>query len=152
MDPGLCRTRWAFPTAELTRSVTQQRASFLKVEHRSLLCSSNCVMVMRRPRFRSTGTWLEIRSAVQFTVWPKKSKAWLLNWSQVLNWSQAQPNLFVFSVSGAGDGNRTHVRSLGSFYTAIVRRPLVVSDCTQESIFRTAISIFDAPPLWTKLW
>ena len=25
---------------------------------------------------------------------------------------------------GAGDGNRTHVRSLGSFYTAIVRRPL----------------------------
>ncbi len=24
---------------------------------------------------------------------------------------------------GAGDGNRTHVRSLGSFYTAIVRRP-----------------------------
>ena len=31
----------------------------------------------------------------------------------------------VTSVSnGAGDGNRTHVRSLGSFYTAIVRRPL----------------------------
>src|SRR5271163_1489840 len=28
-------------------------------------------------------------------------------------------------VYGAGDGNRTHVRSLGSFYTAIVRRPLV---------------------------
>jgi|SRR5580704_15585882 hypothetical protein len=28
--------------------------------------------------------------------------------------------------SGAGDGNRTHVRSLGSFYTAIVRRPLFV--------------------------
>jgi hypothetical protein len=27
-------------------------------------------------------------------------------------------------VYGAGDGNRTHVRSLGSFYTAIVRRPL----------------------------
>jgi hypothetical protein len=26
--------------------------------------------------------------------------------------------------NGAGDGNRTHVRSLGSFYTAIVRRPL----------------------------
>jgi hypothetical protein len=33
----------------------------------------------------------------------------------------------VYSIeeeSGAGDGNRTHVRSLGSFYTAIVRRPL----------------------------
>src|SRR6266404_253990 len=70
-------------------------------------------MVMRKPRFRSTGTWLEIRSAVQFTVWPKKSKASLLNWSQVLNWSQAQRNLFVFSVSGAGDGNRTHLRRLG---------------------------------------
>src|SRR5205807_10478957 len=27
---------------------------------------------------------------------------------------------------GAGDGNRTHVRSLGSFYTAIVRRPLLI--------------------------
>jgi hypothetical protein len=42
-------------------------------------------------------------------------------------------------VYGAGDGNRTHVRSLGSFYTAIVRRPLFVSDCTQELIFRTAV-------------
>ncbi len=41
-------------------------------------------------------------------------------------------------IHGAGDGNRTHVRSLGSFYTAIVRRPLVVSDCTQELIFRKA--------------
>ena len=30
----------------------------------------------------------------------------------------------IISVYGAGDGNRTHVRSLGSFYTAIVRRPL----------------------------
>src|SRR6266851_9692476 len=39
---------------------------------------------------------------------------------------------------GAGDGNRTHVRSLGSFYTAIVRRPLVVSDCTQELNLRKA--------------
>src|SRR6266550_2285407 len=27
-------------------------------------------------------------------------------------------------VTGAGDGNRTHVRSLGSFHIAIVRRPL----------------------------
>jgi hypothetical protein len=26
--------------------------------------------------------------------------------------------------SGAGDGNRTHVKSLGSFYIAIIRRPL----------------------------
>src|SRR5437762_14271975 len=36
--------------------------------------------------------------------------------------------------SGAGDGNRTHVRSLGSFYTAIVRRPLdsVLRHYTQE--------------------
>ena len=31
--------------------------------------------------------------------------------------------------SGAGDGNRTHVRSLGSFYTAIVRRPLIPLVC-----------------------
>ena len=31
--------------------------------------------------------------------------------------------------SGAGDGNRTHVRSLGSFYTAIVRRPLFSLAC-----------------------
>ena len=30
-------------------------------------------------------------------------------------------------IYGAGDGNRTHVRSLGSFYTAIVRRPLVLN-------------------------
>jgi hypothetical protein len=32
--------------------------------------------------------------------------------------------------SGAGDGNRTHVRSLGSFYTAIVRRPLNLLTCS----------------------
>src|ERR1700676_1040628 len=32
------------------------------------------------------------------------------------------PDLRIY---GAGDGNRTHVRSLGSFYTAIVRRPLI---------------------------
>jgi hypothetical protein len=31
---------------------------------------------------------------------------------------------------GAGDGNRTHVRSLGSFYTAIVRRPLDIDFTT----------------------
>src|SRR6266478_6463303 len=49
---------------------------------------------------------------------------------------QNRPFLGVFSATqphkgnriiktyGAGDGNRTHVRSLGSFYTAIVRRPL----------------------------
>ena len=29
----------------------------------------------------------------------------------------------ILPIDGAGDGNRTHVRSLGSFYTAIVRRP-----------------------------
>ncbi len=49
---------------------------------------------------------------------------------------------------GAGDGNRTHVRSLGSFYTTIVRRPLTVSDCTQESLVGTAISILGAPPIY----
>src|ERR1700735_2501641 len=37
--------------------------------------------------------------------------------------------------SGAGDGNRTRVRSLGSFYTAIVRRPLVFS------VFRLYITV-----------
>ena len=42
--------------------------------------------------------------------------------------------------SGAGDGNRTHVRSLGSSRSATELRPLVVSDCTQELIFRTAVS------------
>jgi hypothetical protein len=40
--------------------------------------------------------------------------------------------------SGAGDGNRTHVRSLGSFYTAIVRRPLVESNYTAEFNFCAA--------------
>ena len=41
--------------------------------------------------------------------------------------------------SGAGDGNRTHVRSLGSSRSATELRPLVVSDCTQELIFRTPL-------------
>src|SRR5215472_13221812 len=30
----------------------------------------------------------------------------------------------IIRVTGAGDGNRTHVRSLGSFYSAIELRPL----------------------------
>ncbi len=34
----------------------------------------------------------------------------------------------IIKTFGAGDGNRTHVRSLGSFYTAIVRRPLANLD------------------------
>ena|ERR1700678_849131 len=40
---------------------------------------------------------------------------------------------FAEQIYGAGDGNRTHVRSLGSFYTAIVRRPLAIAggDYTQ---------------------
>ena len=29
-------------------------------------------------------------------------------------------------MTGAGDGNRTHVRSLGSFYSAIELRPLAI--------------------------
>ena len=35
----------------------------------------------------------------------------------------------VQDLVGAGDGNRTRVRSLGSFYTAIVRRPLIPLVC-----------------------
>src|SRR5260370_27126456 len=40
---------------------------------------------------------------------------------------------------GAGDGNRTHVRSLGSSHSTTELRPLVVSDCTQKLIFRIAV-------------
>ncbi len=40
--------------------------------------------------------------------------------------------------SGAGDGNRTHVRSLGSFYTAIVRRPLISSAAIIPQLIRCA--------------
>src|ERR1700732_541161 len=35
--------------------------------------------------------------------------------------------------------------SLGSFYTAIVRRPLVVSDCTQKLILRIEVTNFHCP-------
>jgi hypothetical protein len=52
-----------------------------------------------------------------------------LNWSQVLKWSQAQGKSFVFSESGAGDGNRTHVRSLGSFCAAPKIRELIPACC-----------------------
>src|SRR2546427_12340497 len=41
----------------------------------------------------------------------------------ILGWEARKLNC-INRVFGAGDGNRTHVRSLGSFYTAIVRRPL----------------------------
>src|SRR3982074_1436547 len=40
--------------------------------------------------------------------------------------------------SGAGDGNRTHVRSLGSFYTAIVRRPLSFEITRDSSVGTSA--------------
>src|SRR6266851_4870612 len=43
--------------------------------------------------------------------------------------------------SGAGDGNRTHVRSLGSFYTAIVRRPLTSILRTLYTISRRSIGV-----------
>ena len=42
-------------------------------------------------------------------------------------------------IYGAGGGNRTHVRSLGSFYTAIVRRPLDIINSTHESLRGTAV-------------
>ena len=43
------------------------------------------------------------------------------------------------NVSGAGDGNRTHVRSLGSSYSAIELRPLALNlvDHTRLSESRT---------------
>ena len=44
-------------------------------------------------------------------------------------------------MTGAGDGNRTHVRSLGSFHAAIARRPLVTLNCNQELDFRTAVRV-----------
>ena len=37
---------------------------------------------------------------------------------------RAAESTWILRISGAGDGNRIEVRSLGSFYTAIVRRPL----------------------------
>jgi hypothetical protein len=42
-------------------------------------------------------------------------------------------------ISGAGDGNRTHVRSLGSSYSAIELRPLALNlvDYTRLSESRT---------------
>ena len=46
-------------------AVTQQRASYWTKVLRSLLCSSNCVMVTRRPRYRNMGMLLEIRNVVQ---------------------------------------------------------------------------------------
>jgi pimeloyl-ACP methyl ester carboxylesterase len=73
---------------------------------RRLVCNDNCVMVMRRPHFRNTVTWLVIRSAVQSIVWQKKSSVRELNWSQVLNWSHPQLKWFVLRGFGAGDGNR----------------------------------------------
>src|SRR5208282_1303554 len=48
----------------------------------------------------------------------------------------------ILRISGAGDGNRTHVRSLGSFYTAIVRRPL---DCLTRRLYTA-----DRPQVQTR--
>jgi hypothetical protein len=48
-------------------------------------------------------------------------------------------------VYGAGDGNRTHVRSLGSFYTAIVRRPLDILDSTRKFYLNTTAGALDIP-------
>src|SRR5438876_4067795 len=47
----------------------------------------------------------------------------------------------ILARSGAGDGNRTHVRSLGSFYTAIVRRPLTSILTALYTISRRSIGV-----------
>jgi hypothetical protein len=61
-----------------------------------------------------------------------------------------QPN--QLDLIGAGDGNRTHVRSLGSFYTAIVRRPLNLQliDYTPLSDSRSSVLIFPIFQNWAK--
>src|SRR5262245_60881393 len=55
-------------------------------------------------------------------------------------------------IYGAGDGNRTHVRSLGSFYTAIVRRPLTfqLADYTPLSDSRLSVLIIPVFQNWAK--
>src|ERR1700721_32456 len=55
---------------------------------------------------------------------------------------------------GAGDGNRTHVRSLESFCSTTEPHPLVVSIVRRSllSVQRfQSDQILDAPALWTKL-
>ncbi len=49
----------------------------------------------------------KVTEYLQSILWQKKSRAKQLTWSQVLNWSQSQVKCFIFSKSGAGDGNRT---------------------------------------------
>src|SRR5438309_12093917 len=97
------------------RSVTRQRASSLKKVPRSLLFSVNFATETHALRCRSMGTWWEIRSAEQFTHSLRKSNVMLwLNCCQPLNCCQLLSKSFVCLIYGAGDGNRTHVRSLGS--------------------------------------
>ena len=47
-------------------------------------------------------------------------------------WTKRRKDNRIILSYGAGDGNRTHVRSLGSSRSATELRPLVVSDCTCE--------------------
>jgi hypothetical protein len=49
---------------------------------------------------------------VQLILWQRESRVWQLNWSQ------GQLNLFAFSGSGAGDGNRTNPISQNKGVTA----------------------------------
>ncbi len=45
------------------------------------------------------------------------------NFMAVFSWSSGVRTIESSLSYGAGDGNRTHVRSLGSFYSAIELRP-----------------------------
>jgi hypothetical protein len=58
----------------------------------------------------------------QFTGWDHHGTK-TPNFVAVFSWFSGVRTIESSLSYGAGDGNRTHVRSLESFYTAIVRRP-----------------------------
>jgi len=70
-------------------------------------------MATQKTTLQKYGHVVVIRSAVQSNSWQKKIERQAVDWSQVLKLESSQAELFVFNNSGAGDGNRTHVRKMG---------------------------------------
>jgi hypothetical protein len=94
----------------------------LGAESPQLVVSTNALASNRRVESAESGKKIPLRTI---------ARALEHSWNKTLSlWGDFQQHPGVKAIEssvsyGAGDGNRTHVRSLGSFYTAIVRRPHV---------------------------
>jgi hypothetical protein len=114
--------RHAMSGTELSRVRTELRLLLREHINHRLLASRGADIVMQSSGIHYSFLASNSDSAVQIRVQLRPK-------SGVLGAMSGRKASKANCTYGAGDGNRTHVRSLGSFYTAIVRRPLIPLVC-----------------------